>query len=247
MERLGVLSALKNAFQELFRNFGIALFIAVIAGGVGDVVMYAAGGWIATTLLPHLSLAGDPATHKQLELIISQLAQLGVGIAWYGPVGAWAAGATIYLWVMREKKKSATLYDAVNYGLNRLPHTLNAHWKAFTYIALGSIIIVPAILLGLQYAFVDAIATLDDEEPKPLARSKRLTLPRRGTIFRSFLPFMLWWIPYNILSGFGLLLDHVGYQFLCGVMNLLVIQLIDLVMVQLYLDLFRDRAAKPAS
>jgi hypothetical protein len=136
----------------------------------------------------------------------------------------------------------------VNYGLNRLPRVLSAHWRAYLYIALGNLIVVPAILLGLQYAFVDCIATLDDREADPLARSKKLTLPRRGTIFRTFLPFTLWWIPYQLAMMFWMSGQPLWVKFIGGTLDGLVLVAIDLAMVQLYLDVFRTPAkAAPAA
>ncbi len=238
MNRIGMGQVLKNAFGVLFRNFGIALLIAVILGGVGWAIADRAGA-LAVEL-------GNPTTGQQ-RLVYSQITQTIVLTIWGCIVGAWAAPTTLYLWVQHEKGKATSLYEAVNYGLNRFARVLPAHARAVFIIQLGIIVIVPGILFGLQYAFVDAIATLDTQEKDPLARSRKLTAGRRGTLFRTFAVFLLWWAPTQ-LGGF-LALQEMGWWAvaLAGIVDALVLILIDLCMVQYYLDLFRKPASSTAA
>lgn len=245
MSNLGAPGALSNAFAVLFKNLGIALFIAVVAGGLGSLAEWVLGDAIGNFILSHMTLSPDPVARNQTTMIVVLLSATAVAVVWSGPVGAWQAASSVYLWVQREKGRETSLRDAINYGLNRLPRVLNAHWRAYLYIAVGNLIVVPAILLGLQYAFVDCIATLDDREADPLARSKKLTLPRRGTIFRTFLPFTLWWIPYQLAMTFWMSGQPLWVKFIGGSIDGLVLVAIDLAMVQLYLDVFRT-PAKPA-
>lgn len=236
MNRLGVGAAYRNAFSVLANNFVIALVIALIAGGLRDVVVTA------------LASAFNDATHfsGRTQLFATQLAQLGLFTVWGCIVGAWAAPAQIYLWVQREKGQPVTLYDTVNYGLNRFSRVLGPHAWAFGWIQVGSIIIVPQILLGIQYAFVDAIATLDRVEPDVPGRSRRLTANRRRTIFMSFLPMIVWWLPYQLVGFYLGWNASPLYSFGLGTMDHLVLIFLDLVMVQYYLDIFRNRSDQPA-
>ncbi len=176
-------------------------------------------------------------TQGQQPLLVSQLSQLVVSAIWNCFVGAFAASAAIYMWVQHHKKQSPTVYGGINYAINRYPRVLGAHSAAFLTIALGNIIIVPGILFGMQYAFVDAIATLDDRERAPLARSRALSALRRGTVFRTFAMFLVWWVPFQFftfyMQGMGL-----GEIALGGFFDHFVLLLIDLCMVQIYLDLF---------
>jgi hypothetical protein len=234
MNRIGIGTVLANAFRVLFKNFGIVLFLALISGGLG---------WTIADFFGGLALDWWHPTTSQQAMAVSQIAQTIAITIWGCIVGAWAAPATIYLWVQEEKKKPTTLYEAVNFGLNRFSRVLPAHARAVFIIQLGIIVIVPGILFGLQYAFVDAIATLDTQERNPLARSRKLTAGRRGTIFRTFAVFLLWWAPAQL--GGLLWLQGVGTWALAlgGVVDGLVLIAIDLCMVQYYLDLFR----KPVS
>lgn len=230
--RTGV--TITHSLKIVLRNLHIALLLAVVNGGIGAVLM---------DIVSKMALDLADPEGRQQTLIVSELSQSFVLWAWNCTVGAWAAAAGIYLWVQHEKGRPATLYDAVNYGLSRYRRVVGPHARAYLAVAIGSIVIVPGILFGLQYAFVDAIATLDTVEKDPLARSRKLTRDRRGTIFRTFAAFVVWWLPFQMIGRFQLQGMGTFAYALGGVMDHFVLLLIELCMVQYYLDLFR----KPAS
>lgn len=247
--RIGVITVLKNAFAVLFRNFGLALVLALIAGGVGSLVIESVGTWLGELVVGTPTPAGGMAgiQQKQALLVATQLGMTGVMILWGSLVGSWAAPAAIYLWVQHEKGRPASLYEAVNYGLNRWSRVFPAHALAYSVITIGNIFIIVGAYFALQYAFVDAIATLDAEERDPVARSRKLTVGRRGTIARTFAFFLLWWVPYQFILFF--MIQAEGQWLLSmatGVVDHLVLILVDLCMVQLYLDIFRKPAAAAA-
>jgi hypothetical protein len=234
MKRIGIFAVLGNALQVTFRNLGIVLLIAVVSGTLG---------WLLADFLAGIALDAIQTNTSQQRLIVSELSKTFALTVWGCVVGAWAAPATLYLWVQHEKGRPTSVYEAVNYGLNRFSRVLGPHARALFIIQLGLIVIVPGILFGLQYAFVDAIATLDTQEKDPIARSRKLTAGRRGTIFRTFLFFLVWWVPMQLgglwwLQGQGTLALALG-----GAFDGLVLIVIDLCMVQFYLDLFRKPAA----
>lgn len=246
--RIGVLTVLKNAFWVFFRNFGIVIVLAVVAGGLGSLVIDAVGTWIGEQVVGTPKATGGMAgiQSKQALLVATQLGMTAVMMVWGSVVGAWAAPAAIYLWVQHEKGKPANLYDAVNFGLNRWRRVLLPHAIAYSVITFGNIFIIVGAYFALQYAFVDAIATLDADERDPVARSRKLTLGRRGTIARTFAFFLLWWVPYQFILFF--LIQAEGQWLLSvatGTVDHLVLLLVDLCMVQLYLDIFRK--PKPAA
>lgn len=237
-ERVPVTQVVSRAFQVFFANLHIALFIAAITGGVGFVLTDAAG----ISIVEGMGLS-DP----KMQLIASTFVQMGLLVMWAGLLGAWAAPAQIYLWVQREKNLPATLSGAINYGLNRWSRVAGPHFLAYLAIQLGNVIIVPGIIFGLQYAFVDAIATLDAVEKRPLARSARLTSIRRRAILGTMVVFLLgWWLWFQLGLVFFLPAMPVWGKFALGTVDHLVLILVDLCMVQLYLDLFRKAAPEPA-
>lgn len=238
MKRLGTLTVLSNAFRVLFQNFGIALFLAVIVGGLG----WALGELVAEKML---QIYHPPPGQK--AMVISQLSTGITQLVWHCTVGAWGAPAAIYLWVQKEKGERATLYEAINYGLNRMGRVIKPHAQSFFVIWVGAMVIVLAPLFGVQYAFVDAIATLDAKEKDPLARSRRLTAGRRGTIFRTFAPFALWWGPMMIVGAFQIQNWGLPAIAAAGVVDYLVLIVLDLAMVQIFLDLFRKPQPEAAA
>lgn len=227
-----------HSLKIVLRSFHIALFIALVNGGVASVLM---------DLGSKVALDAFDPRGRQPTLIVSELSQSVVLWLWNGTVGAWAAAAAIYLWVQHEKGRPATLYESVNYGLNRFSRVLGPHFRAYMAVALGMIVIVPGILFGLQYAFVDAIATLDTAEKDPLKRSRKLTSSRRAVIFRTFAAFVVWWLPFQMLGRFWLQGKGTLWYAAGGVLDHLVLLTIELCMVQIYLDLFRKPATKPAT
>lgn len=238
-DRIPVTRVLSNAFKVFFDNFHIALVIAAVTGGTGFVLTDTVGlAWVDLLQL------GD----AKMKLIASTFIQTGLLCVWAGLVGAWAAPAQIYLWVQREKGLPASLSGAINYGLNRWARVALPHFKAYLAIALGNIIIVPGIIFGLQFAFVDAIATLDQVERSPLNRSGRLTSIRRHAILGTMTVFLLgWWLWFQLGLVFFLPSLPVWGKFALGTVDHVVLLLVDLCMVQLYLDLFRKAPAdKPA-
>lgn len=234
MTQLGVGTILKNAFSVFFDNLFTAIFIAVVTGGLGFYLTDALGTRAAASL--HLS-------EGKALLVVGVLIQSALLCVWSGVVGSWAAPAQIYLWVQREKKQVASLSGAINYGLNRMGRVMRPHFSAYGLIALGNIVIVPGVIFGLQFAFVDAIATLDQQERSPLSRSMRLTSARRGTIFQTMLVFFFgWWLWYQL--GLAFLQSTMPWwgKVALGTVDHLVLILVDLAMVQIYLDLFRKPA-----
>lgn len=238
MNRIGIGTVLKNAFGVTLRNLGTVLFIALILGGLG---------WFLADFVGSLVVEYAKPTTGQQKLLYSEIPKTIVLTIWGCLVGSWAAPATLYLWVQQEKGRPTSLYEAVNYGLNRYKRVLGPHSRALFIVQLGLVVIVPGILFGLQYAFVDAIATLDTEEKDPLGRSRRLTAARRGTIFRTFAVFLVWWAPMQ-LGGFIALQEYGVLPVLAaGVLDALVLIVLDLCMVQYYLDLFRKPAAQASA
>ena len=251
MPRTGLFAALGNAFQVVFQNLFTVLVLSLVAGGLGTAFSDFMASLAVKLVAPE---RGRP------ELLVSELTRTAADLGWGATVGALTAACTLYLWVQRERGQATSFYDALNFGLNRWGRMWKAHGRALLAVQLGMLVIVPGILFGLQYAFVDAIATLDAKEPNPGERSRKLTARRRGLIFSTFAIFGLWWIPYQGLLMFmiqdpsaflggqlGLAPDTVSWlgpllMPAAGVVNGLVLVLIDLCMVQYYLDLFRKPA-----
>lgn len=238
MQPIAVSRVIANASRVLASNFFIALFISMVAGGLGFLVTDS----VSAAVAPKFGLSG------QGLLVASTLFQSLLLCIWAGTVGAWAAPAQIYLWVQEEKKQVASLGGAINYGLNRASRVALPHFMAYSLVVIGNIVIVPGIIFGLMFAFVDGIATLDPQESAVLSRSSRLTSSRRGSIFRVMLvAFAGWWLWFQLGLVFFVPTMPLWQKFGVGTIDHLVLVWIDLCMVQFYLDMFRKPAATPAS
>lgn len=236
--RISMFDAVQNALRVFFANLFIVLVISLITGGIGALIADGVTGAVFEYIEGH-SAASDPIRQGQMMLVAAQIVALLAMTIWGGVVGAWSAPATIYLWVQEYNKKPATLSGAINYGIDRFPDVLKAHFLAYAAVMLGQIIILPTIVFGLQYSFVDAIATLKPGEAGVLSLSSRLTLGRRGQIFRTFLLGMLWWVPWQLFGTFYAQDSGWYVMFAGGVIDYAVLAFFDLVMVQYYLSLYQ--------
>lgn len=250
--RISMSEAMKNAARVFFREFPIILVISLIVGGIGAIIVDQVTGLVFAYIEGNFD-KGEPIRQGQMMLVTATLLSYVALSFWGGIVGAWAAPATIYLWVQEYNQRPASLSGAINFGIDRYKQVLGAHFKAYALIIMGQVILLPTIVFGLQYAFVDAIATLNKDEPRPLFRSGRLTLGRRGQIFRTFLLGTVWWIPWQLFGTFYAQDAGLWVMFAGGVVDYALIAFFDLVLVQYYLSLYAkaddaatDKTASPA-
>jgi len=240
MATTGTLAAYRNAVRVALRNLPILLFWALVVGAVGSALSSLAADFGA-------SLANDgrgpsgPADRS--VLVASELSRMVAWTFWQGIVGALGASAAVYLWVRDAKGESTSLRESINFALNRAGRVIPAHLKAFAMVFWGAQVFIPGLLFGLQLAFVDAVATLDDKEASPLDRSRRLTRGRRGMLARALVPAALWWLVYSLL-GLFVLKDQGMVSFAVGgALDHVVNALMDMVLVQLYVEEVRRRVA----
>ncbi|MFT5685057.1 MAG: hypothetical protein ACI8RZ_006003 [Myxococcota bacterium] len=181
--RSSILKIIGRAFSASARNFHITFTAAALYG-------------ISLAVVDHIIIGntGAPAQADMVKTLLSMLgAQFGVEI-FIGPI---LAAFAVYVGRTAAEGKPGSLYQAVNFALTRYTRVFFPHLVAWLSITLGMIIIVPGVLFMLQYAFVDAVACME-EEKSPLPRSKRLTKGRRKSLFLLALP----WIMLSQVLGF---------------------------------------------
>ena len=130
------------------------------------------------------------ALPSQEDLVRVLLPLNGVIIATELLLGPIIAALAVYTGRCFTEGLAPSLYKGLNFALNRYGRMFLPHLAAQLSIQLGLVIIIPGILFMMQYAFVDAVAALEDERA-PLNRSKRLTRGRRRSIFLLFLPWLI--------------------------------------------------------
>ncbi len=184
--RSSILTIIGRAFSASAKNFHITLAAAAMYG-------------ISLAVIDHIifsmvGVSSPPAQQDLPKVLVSMLgAQFGVEI-FLGPI---LAACAVYVGRTAAEGTSGSLYKAVNFALSRYTRVFVPHFVAWLSITLGMVIIVPGVLFLLQYAFVDAVACME-EEKSPLPRSKRLTKGRRKSLFLLALP----WIALSQLLGF---------------------------------------------
>lgn len=241
----GIFAALGIATRVFVANAGPLVLMAAVVGGIGAVL----SSWVGTSVHDYW-MHSHPTNNPQVALMASELPNSLVVLLWGCTAGAFAAAFSLYYWVRFEKKETGSLYAGVNYALSRLPRVFPAHAKAYGLIWLGNIVIIPGIWFALQYAFVDAIATLDDREKDPLGRSQRLTFGRRGRIFRTYAVLLVWMLPYQLPLRFAFQDKGLAYVALGGTIDECIAILLTFAFVQYFLDIFRKAKtddARPAA
>jgi MFS family permease len=184
--RSSILTIIGRALSASARNFHITLAASALYGislAVVDQIIFSIVG-----------VSNPPAQQDLPKVLLSMLgAQFGVEIL-LGPI---LAAFAVYVGRCAAEGKPGSLYKAVNFSLSRYSRVFFPHFVAWLSITLGMIIIVPGVLFLLQYAFVDAVACME-EEKSPLPRSKGLTRGRRKSLFLLALP----WIILSQVLGF---------------------------------------------
>ena len=87
-------------------------------------------------------------------------------------------------------KSNMNFSTALNFALKRYGSVFLPYLLAMLSIQIGMIIIIPGVMFMMQYAYVDAVATLE-KEAHVLSRSKLLTKSRRKSLIILILPYIL--------------------------------------------------------
>lgn len=239
MQPVGILPAYRTAARVLFRNLPLLVVYAVVVGGLGS----ALAQLVSETSVSMYTGGKAASMADKGALVAGEIPRMIFWTFWQGLVGALGASASIYFWFQDAKGGTVSFRESLNYALNRFSRVGRAHLKAFAIVFWGGQLFIPGLLFGLQFAFVDAVATLDEREASPLDRSRVLTRGRRGALARALVPAALWWIGYQLLFGF--VLKDAGYLYstLGGAADHMVNAFMDVVMAQLFVEEVRRRIA----
>jgi hypothetical protein len=241
-----VVGILGQSLARTLRGLPLLLPLSILVGGVGHWLMWQ-GGLFA---VPH----ADPS-NPQSQLLYSELSKLGIGMVWGCLAFPLIDAVSIYTWRRMATGAEWSPKAALNWAIGRYGRMFGPHAKAFLTISLGMVIIVPGILFGLQYAFVDAIAATDDKSQSPLKRSQKLTRGRRGRIMWTWLPYALWYLPaylvlvYQAEAGFTLggfeVSPHLAV-IAFGTLDVLLLAVLEMAMFGLYEQRIADAQAAKA-
>jgi hypothetical protein len=183
----GLLQLLFKAAKRTLKHLPALMPLLLLIGALG--------GLLSWKLSPYfMPWAPDPE-NLQLVMVASQLGHVIFGLIWIGLTYPLINAAAIYCWKAEDEGRTPNATEAYAFAKSRYKRMFGPHLKAVLMIQVGLLVVVPGILYGLWYAFVDPITATDDKSKKPLDRSRKLTQGRRGRILRAWLPYVVWMVP----------------------------------------------------
>ena len=173
-----------SAAKALLSNLPVFLTIALILGGIDTLLFHGA-----------LSINGLEASSKellsnQMVLIQTSFTLLGLMMFTKAILGPFVSILVVVYSRASAMNSSLSLGKAVNFALKRYSVVFVPYLLALLSIQIGMIIIIPGVMFMMQYAFVDSVASLENE-PHVLSRSKKLTKPRRKSLVLLILPYVI--------------------------------------------------------
>lgn len=214
-----------GAVSLFARNATTTIPLAVFFGGLGHLLLWQVGT-TAAAVQPWGVQAQFAASEVAKALFLLIFGVVALPLPW---------AACIYLHRrVNAEGKPATLSGAVNYGIDRYRKVFWPHAAAFITISLGMLIIVPGVVFGTWYAFVDPIAATDAKALRPLKRSQRLTAGVRGRIVRAWLPYAIWYAPAYLLLIYQAEASGAVATLVFGSFDFAFLMVMELVMVAMY-------------
>jgi len=210
-------------FKHLHIAVPVALAVACITGPVDRFIWGHFGGSNANMIAAMLSI-----TLVYLLVVIF--------------IGPLISATAVYAAKKHHDGRSAGLYPSVNFALNRYKRMFLPHLGAQLSIQVGMQVIIPGILFLCMYAFVDAVACLEDEK-WPMRRSKNLTRNRRKTILWVALPYLVFMFPKGLVIDPAALEMGIGPTILSQALSLVFDWWLALAFATMYLQRIEGRKA----
>jgi hypothetical protein len=183
----GLLQLLFKAARRTLKHLPALMPLLLVVGALGGVLSW--------KISPHLMPWHPDPANLQMVMVAKQLGHLIFGLIWIAFTYPLLNAAAIYCWQEENEGRTPNAAQAYAFAKSRYKRMFGPHLKAVLMIQVGLLVVVPGILYGLWYAFVDPITATDDKSRKPLDRSRKLTQGRRGRILRAWLPYVVWMIP----------------------------------------------------
>jgi hypothetical protein len=232
-QQTSLLTITGRSLSVIGRHFIIFLLLALLVSIPEEALTRGTIAWAAHLLSGWLPAHGVIIDPQQTAIIAIYVSELPVQV-WSAVVGAFVWPAMIRVFLRDDAGQDVSLADAVSFGIAKWRQLILPYAASKFIIWIGLLVVIPGILYGLQYAFVEPVATLEDGVKHPLARSRRLTRPVRGRIFRTFLLFIPWWGWYLTVGQLMLLDKSAWISGAASTVNTLVYFAIGLCMLQLY-------------
>ncbi len=234
----GVLSVLLVAARRTLRDLpALAPYILVLGGG-GHLLMWKLG----PILVPWHN--ADP----QIDLFLWALGEALVLMVWACVAFPILSAAAILCWRARENGDSPPTFQSTwTFAKSRYRRMVGPHAKAYIAITLGMMVLIPGVVYGLWFAFVDPITATDDRSKKPLDRSRKLTRGRRGRLVRAWLPYAIWSVPVSALPPYiPRIMEAIGPMSVVafGVVEILLLTIMKMAMYGFYEQRIQEALAQ---
>ena len=185
----------KSFFQHLAQGFGILFSNALIFLPVLAVIAFIDskilhGALSIQGLDPNQSILSGNDPEAQSKLLSLAFTHMGLMLSSKAIIGPALSILVVMYARATVLKQALPIGKALNFLLKRYPKVFIPYLLAMLSIQIGSIILIPGIFFMMQFAFVDSVATLEQEK-HVLSRSTRLTRTRRHTLVLLIVPYLL--------------------------------------------------------
>ena len=185
----------KSFFQHLGQGFGIVLSnaliflpILVVVAFIDSKILH--GALAINEIDPNQSILNGQDPEAQSKLIALALTHMGLMLVTKSIIGPALSIFVVIHARATVLKQKLPLAKAFQFLLKRYKTVFIPYLLAMLSVQIGSIILIPGIFFMMQFAFVDSVATLEQEK-HVLSRSTRLTRTRRKTLVLLIVPYLL--------------------------------------------------------
>lgn len=172
----------------LFSNALIFLPILAVIAFIDSKILH--GALAIQGVDPSQSILSGTDPAAQSKLISLALTHMGLMLTSKALIGPALSILVVIYARATILKQELSVGKAFNFLLKRYTKVFVPYLLAMLSIQIGSIILIPGIFFMMQFAFVDSVATLEQEK-HVLSRSTRLTRTRRHTLVLLIVPYLL--------------------------------------------------------
>jgi hypothetical protein len=233
--QLSVIATVRRALVVLASNLHIFLVLAILLA----VPSVAVTDWLTEVLYDfylNWMIPRDMAVDKQIASILC----MGVADIVVVPLDlvlkTLVIAAVVRVFAVARDGLRPGLGDAISYAFSSFGRLFKPYAIAQLLIFVGALVYIPGILLGLFWAFVAPVVLFNPGVESPLRRSTRLTVGRRGRIFRIYLLFFPFWGPLALVGPLWLPSQHFTVSWVAWSGNALLWFVIMMAVLQLYFE-----------
>jgi len=238
----GLLQVFFRALKRTLKNLPVLMPLLILVGALG--------GLLSWKLAPYIvPWNPSPDASQQVQLIAENMKHLVFMLIWMVLAYPLINAAAIFCWRAESNGEVANASDAYQFAKSRYRRMFRPHLKAVVWIQVGLMVVIPGIIYGLWYAFVDPITATDDKSKSPLERSRRLTQGRRSQILRLWLLFVVFFIPEITMGVMSSYAEQIGPWAIAsfGFVMLLMLVVMKMAMFGLYEQRIEDARQRIAA